>query len=156
SQLPLYVDKFNTVLTWANAGLIGLDAVLWGASKLTQQLAAYSGPDFPKGVPARPDAIETASGCNLDRRFPGFDNWEPQTGEATQQFTTSQVSSPDAFLAAVRGKLNIWRDLYDSRDVFEGQDRGGNVVRIPKAAIQTKNLHVVTPVINTWKLQDVA
>src|SRR5439155_19877794 len=80
-QIPLYIEKANYYLTWISAIIFATDKTLVGLGRLAQNLADYSGPDFPNGVPARPDAIEDASGCNLGRGFPAFDNWEAETGE---------------------------------------------------------------------------
>ena len=154
-QIPFLIDKANYYFTWFSAITFAADKTLLGLGKLAQNLSSYSGSDFPNGIPARPDAIENASGCNLGRGFPAFDNWEAETGEATQQFTTSQVATPDDFLAAVRGKLNSWQNVYDRYDVFVGPNRDGVTTRIAKTAIQTKNLHVVTPVITNWRLQEI-
>lgn len=45
--------------------------------------------------------------------------------------------------------------MYDRYDVFVGPNRDGVTTRIAKTAIQTKNLHVVTPVITNWRLQEI-
>ena len=66
-------------------------------------------------------------------------------GPPVQLFSTGKINSPEELVAAVRGKVNQWQSVYDSRNVFSGRGADGSIITFGKEEIRENNMLVVTP-----------
>jgi len=145
--VPALIEKGSFYLLAGTVALVlASDAASAGAtglSRLANNLNAYSGEDFSTIPCIRGNQIGQCAQQNLGPNFPAFDNFE--NGEATQLFSTGKVNTPEELVAAVRGKVNQWQSVYDSRNVFSGRGADGSIITFGKEEIRENNMLVVTP-----------
>ena len=125
NSLPMLVERGLFWFAAATAGLDVLSKGVDGISRLASNVAAYNGEQFPRGNFPRGIFIGEAAGQNLGNGFPVFDNFNNDTGEGTQIFSTTQVDTPDAFVRAVRAKAWGFQQGFESREMFSGVDNEG-------------------------------
>jgi RHS repeat-associated protein len=156
NTLPLLVEKG---VFWLTAGTIALGALAKAPTallSLARSVENYNGPKFPAGNFPRGIDVGRAAGQNLGDRFPVLDNFDFQSGETTQIFSTTQVNNPTALVAAIRSKASAFQQAFDSRDTFTGLDSDGLPVTIQKSSVTKTNMLVVTPRIGSFSLTQIA
>jgi RHS repeat-associated protein len=147
--LPLVVEKgffylaAGAVVTQLLAGAPG---ALRDIDQLANNLLSYTG-TFSSGPGPRGIQVGRVAGQNLGDGFPVFDNFNFETGEGTQIYSTTQIQTPQQFIAAVRAKASQFH---------AGQNSSGEFVEFRKSQVATTNMLVLTPANRNFPLSRVA
>ena len=156
--LPLIVEKgffylaAGAVVTQV---LAGAPDALRAIDNLANNIQSYNG-QFSAGPGPRGIQVGRAAQQNLGDGFPVFDNFDPETGEGTQIYSTTQIQTTQQFIAAVRAKASQFQRGFDATDTFSGKDSAGNPFRFEKTQVTSRNMLVVTPANRNFPLSRVA
>jgi hypothetical protein len=113
-------------------------------------------PSVPMFFVPRGIQVGHAAQQNLGDSFPVFDNFDFETGEGTQIYSTTQIQTTQQLIAAIRAKASQFQQGFDSANQFIGKDSAGNRVVIDKPQVTTRNMLVVTPQNRNFPLSRIA
>jgi len=156
--VPLIVEKgffylaAGAVITQLVAGA---PTALRAIDNLANNVSSYDG-QFSPGPGPRGIQVGRAAQQNLGDGFPVFDNFDFETGEGTQIYSTTQIKTTQQLLAAIRAKASQFQQGFDSANQFIGKDSAGNRVVIDKPQVTTRNMLVVTPQNRNFPLSRIA
>lgn len=118
--------------------------------KITQELSL-------RAISRRGIAVGHAAEQDLSDTFPVFVNFDFETGEGTQIFSTTQIQTSAKLVAAIRAKAQAFQQGFESRDIFRGKDSSNEVfVRFTREEVKTRNMLVVTPPNGNFSLSQIA
>jgi RHS repeat-associated protein/uncharacterized repeat protein (TIGR01451 family) len=159
--LPLFVEKgvfwAIVVVLGAHFGLSALSGGLRAVDRLMLNAQSYKGGPFSAGWATRGMQAGRAAGQNLGDTFPVFDDFDFQTGEGSQVFSTNQIRTPQALIQAIGDKAAAFEQGFqEHEDVFRGYDSSGGLIEFQKKSVTSRNLVVITPPIGNFPLSRVA
>lgn len=100
--------------------------------------------------------IGRAAQQDLGDRFPTFDDFDFETGEGTQIFSTNQIQTPEKLVQAIGGKAAQFDQSFENTQVFRGADSDGIIVSFNRTSVGAKYMLVVTPPIRNFPLSRIA
>ena len=133
----------------------GAPTALRAIDNLANNVSAYDG-QFSAGPGPRGIQVGHAAQQNPGDSFPVFDNFDFETGEGTQIYSTTQIQTTQQLIAAIRAKASQFQQGFDSANQFIGKDSAGNRVVIDKPQVTTRNMLVVTPQNRNFPLSRIA
>lgn len=153
--IPLLVEKGAFYLAAAGAALKLISAAPTALDYLAQNIQDYTGTfsrgNFPRGM-----EVGRAAAQNLGDNFPVFDNFDSETGEGTQIFSTTQSQTTAQLVSAIRAKAEAFQRGFESREVFAGKNALGDYEQFYQSDVKTRNMLVVTSPTGNFSLSQIA